>query len=533
MAITPIDIIARPFSIEPFTNLMLPDGIFDTALKKQLISCFCTNTSGVSLQEVTIYLEGISDLGIVPIAKSHYFGEIKPGASIRVSWLADFEHGTPGKKTVSFIAQAKGMSLVRRLKQIYVSRTTFNVKTGEYTCTIEEGVFKMLRPKVIGPGDEWRPCNEKCDNNGRIIGPWIPVEVSMAFYPNPSYSGKHGELPFGDPWWKILAILAIIVAWLITALLSKEAGGAFVAGSFEETKGDVNILDAEDIVERVAAPNNNVPVNCCTPQSGTQDSNPLLSDIDKAVKVAIATATAAGATYITNYALPVALSDDEDPWWRGQEATTPDPSELTVAEKVHAKLSYPNGPPNAGIPYPIEVKWEYTRITTGKSYTYSIREIQKNTHVNGGIEVDVPKTHRPFEKPLIIKTRIRRGDGTLFSGDDLYAFALLRSPDDMYFIINLTDDGLNNDIVPNDGTYTGSIHLEEIYHILLKRKLKLEGLWRVYIFAQDINKATRDMLPQIAAKHIGGFVIASGIQITFNPNLPCPLSAHATITFVQ
>jgi hypothetical protein len=45
MVITPMDIRRRPFSVEPFTNIMLPDGIFDTALRKQRITCFYTNTS--------------------------------------------------------------------------------------------------------------------------------------------------------------------------------------------------------------------------------------------------------------------------------------------------------------------------------------------------------------------------------------------------------------------------------------------------------------------------------------------------------
>ena len=56
MAATPMEIRRRPFSVEPFTNVMLPDGIFDTALKKQRITCYYTNMSGATLHQVTIYL---------------------------------------------------------------------------------------------------------------------------------------------------------------------------------------------------------------------------------------------------------------------------------------------------------------------------------------------------------------------------------------------------------------------------------------------------------------------------------------------
>ncbi len=152
--------------------------------------------------------------------------------------------------------------------------------------------------------------------------------------------------------------------------------------------------------------------------------------------------------------------------------------------------------------------------------------------MNGGVEVEVPSVHYAFAEPLVIKSRFKREDGKLFDGEDLYAFSLLRSPDDVYFLVDLVDDGIGPDEQPNDGTYTGSIHLEEAYRHLLKHKLKLEGLWRVYVFAQDVNHATPDMLPEIAAKQIGGFMVASGLKITFDPTLPCPLQAQAAVTVV-
>jgi hypothetical protein len=228
----------------------------------------------------------------------------------------------------------------------------------------------------------------------------------------------------------------------------------------------------------------------------------------------------------------VGLSDAADPWWRGQEATPPAAGELTIAEAVAVTFDYPGSAPNAGLPYPIHVRWNYERVTTGNTYAYSVEETPTNIHVNGGVEVEVPAVHHAFSKPLIIKARFKREDGQLFRGEDLYAFALLRSPDDMYFLVDLVDDGIQHDDQPNDGTYTGAIHLEQVYRILLRHKLKLEGLWRVYVFAQDVNNATPDMLPEIAAQRIGGFMVASGLQITFDPSLPCPLQAQATVTVI-
>jgi hypothetical protein len=502
MAVTTMDIQRRPFSVEAFTNVMLPDGIFDTALKKQRITCFYTNISNAALNNVTIYLEGVGDPGIVPVAQSYFFPQIGPGASVRVSWLADFEHGTPGKKLVSFIARAQGLDLVRTLKQIFVSSTKRDPVTGEYTCTVEEGTLRVSTLAVIGPKDKWRPCKERQDQCRPTVGPWVPAKMSMSFEPNPAYAGVHGDLPFSDPWWKILAIIVAIIAAIVAivaAVMGEGTAGTAVGGTFEETTGDVD---------------------CCTPDPGGIPGDDSL--------------TIAGvASVVATTAVAVALSDGPDSWWRGQEATPPAPGELTTAESVDAEFAYPGGAPNAGEPYKIAVKWTYQRVTTGNTYSHSVEEEQTNIHVNGGVEVEVPAVHHAFAEPLVIKGRFRRENGDLFSGQDLYAFALLRSPDDMYFLVHLDDDGIQEDKQANDGTYTGAIHLEQVYRQLLQNKLKLEGVWRVYVFAQDVNNATPDMLPEIAATHVGGFMVASGIKITFDPTLPCPLQAQATVAVVM
>jgi len=245
--------------------------------------------------------------------------------------------------------------------------------------------------------------------------------------------------------------------------------------------------------------------------------------------------TVAGvASAIATGAVAVGLSDAADPWWRGQEATPPKAGELTKAEKVDVKFSYPDDSLVVGKPYPVHVAWAYQRLTTGNAYNYDVDETQTNIHVNGGVEIEVPVLHHAFAAPLVVKTRFLRENGKPFYGDDLYAFALLRSPGDgMYFLIDLLDDGIAPDKKANDGTYTGSINLEAAYRILLKNKLKLEGRWQVYVFAQDVNDATPDMKPEIAAQHIGGFMVASALRITFDPTLPCPLEAQATVDVVM
>jgi hypothetical protein len=502
MATTTMDIIRRPFSVEPYTQIMLPDGIFDTALKLQQITCFYTNTSPSDLHDVTIYLEGVGDPGIVPMAQSYFFPQIPAGAAVRVSWLADFEFGSPGKKIVSFIAQAAGMSLVRTLKQIFVSQTTQDPVTGEYSCEVEEGTLKVSSLEVIGPKDKWRPCSERDKECRPTQGPWIPSRMSMAFYPNPAYNGIHGDLPFSDPWWKILAWIVAAIAALVAIIAAAKGegtAGTAVSGTFDETTGDID---------------------CCTPEPGEIPGD------DGMTVAGVASAIATGA-------VAVGLSDDADPWWRGQEATPPKKNELTQAESVDVKFEYPDDAPVAGKAYPVHVAWKYQRFTSGNTYHYDVDETQTNIHVCDGVEIEVPAVHHAFSSPLVVKTRFKRKDGKPFTGQELYAFALLRSPGEgMYFLIDLLDDGISPDEKQNDGTYTGSIHLEEAYRLLLKNKLKLEGRWRIYVFAQDVNDATPDMEPEIAAQHIGGFVVASALRISFDPTLPCPLEAQATVDVI-
>lgn len=502
MTITPMEIRRRPFSIEFYTNIMMPDGIFDTAIKRQWITCFYTNISAETLYEVSIYLEGIEDPGIMSVAQSYLFPEIKPEASVRVSWLADFEHGKPGKKIVSFIAQAKGMSPVRTLKHIFVSETKQDETTGEYVCNIGESALKVSKLEVIGPKENRLPCScSENEGNGKCqpAGPWVPVKISMASYSNTPYPGIHNELPFSDPWWKVVAwVVAAVAAIVAVVAAAKGEGtaGTAVKGGFDETGG----------------------ISCCTPDPGGIPGDDSLT----VAGVASAIATAAVA---------VGMSDYEDPFWRGQEATFPTEGELTVAEKLEIQFNYPVGAPQAGVNYPVNVKWEYQRITTGKTYTHFVEEVQVNTHLTSDVYVEVPSIHEAFKESLIIKARFKRTNDELYTGEDLYAFSLLRSPNDMYFFINLSDDGIEYDEQANDGTYTGSIHLEKVYG--LHPNIVLEGDWRIYVFAQDVNDAAPDMPPQVAATRIGGNMIASGLQITFDPSLPCPLEAQATVKVVH
>lgn len=500
---TPIALPNRPFSVEPLSRIMLPDGIFDTAIAVQEITCHCKNTSAQPLDDVTIYFESASDPAINVTAQTHHIGRLEPGAAVKVAWRAGFTGASPGKKLISVVSKAAGMEIARSIKQIFVSETSYDASTEAWTCRVEEGEMRVTRLEAITADAPWRHCD---DRTRGPIGPWIPTRMTMTFHPNPAYGGQHGDLPFSDPWWKILAwivaALAAITA-IIAAVLGYGTAGVAIGGEFDETTLDVD---------------------CCAPDiggTGTTIGGPS------------AGITVAGvASMVAIVAVAVALADDADPWWRGQAATAPSPGELTVAETVDATFEYPEAP-NAGTPYPVNVRWQYERATTGQTYTHDVSETRHNTHLAGSVEVDVPKEIVAFKEPLVVRARIRKADvNELYSGAELHVFAIVRSPGGFGFVIDLHDDGIAPDQRPNDGTYTGSLVLEEAYRTLLRGGQPLRGVWTVHIFAQDVNDAPEGEVPHVAAQTIGGFVVASAVTLTFDSSLPCPLEAMASTIVV-
>ncbi len=320
--------------------------------------------------------------------------------------------------------------------------------------------------------------------------------MTLAWVPNPSFAGVHGDLPFSDPWWKILAIIVAIIAAIVAIVAAALGAGTAsfgASGTFDETEPSIS---------------------CCKPDA---EASP-----DTAWTVAGVAST------IAMVAAAVALSDVADPFWRGQEKTPPASGELTIGEKVVAKWSLPRAP-DAGKPYTADVKWTYTRFTTGQNYEYSVSETQKNVHVSDGVDVETPPTVHPF-KPLWVRAKFHKAGGALFRGSELYSFALFRAPGGLYFVVPMSDDGLGFDPGANDGVYAGSLELEKAYRLLLKWHQTIYGVWRVYVFAQDVNLTKPGTAPEIAAQQIGGFFVASAVHITFDPTLPCPLEAQGTIT---
>jgi hypothetical protein len=321
----------------------------------------------------------------------------------------------------------------------------------------------------------------------------------MAVTPNPAYDGQFGALPFEDPWRKVLdwivAAVAAIVA-IIAAATGHGTAGFGASGTFEETDPSVS---------------------CCSPDPGTTHD---VTGHD----------TVAGiASIIATVGVAVGLADAKDPWRRGQEATPPGAGELTTGESVHAKFGYA-APPQAGTPFAVEVAWEYARTTSASSYAHSVAETVTNEHLLDHVKVDAPAQVTSLEDEFIIRARFLRDARKAYAGPDLYAYALLLAPGGTGFFLPLFDDGTRADERANDGDYTGRFDLVRAYRRLLSDQQEVNGIWRVFVYAQDIKAAASGIEPTEAAAYIGGFPIASATKLSFDPTLPCPLTADAVVT---
>src|SRR5947208_1488704 len=94
----------RPFSTEPITGLMLPDGIFEASIGKQNINAHFKNNSG-AVANVQVYIESVSHPGIIVSPATIPLANAQAGVAYLFNWEADFSGAPPGKHLISFIVE--------------------------------------------------------------------------------------------------------------------------------------------------------------------------------------------------------------------------------------------------------------------------------------------------------------------------------------------------------------------------------------------------------------------------------------------
>jgi hypothetical protein len=525
----------RPFATEPFTGLMTPDGIFEAALGEQVINAHVQNT-GATVTDVQVYVESVSDPGIVVTPQTQYIASAAGGVSHLFSWQADFTAAQPGKHLVSFIVQTPS-GHQRIIKKIFVTKMAYNPATHSFLAATPEGVLAVAFESMIGPanptccpGNKRGTCaNGVCvarqalanavtaaaqnqesagqagnllhyltkefkryDPNFVFCMPQVLIDtVDTVVVPTPPFAGQYGDLPFQDPWWKV--ILAILAFLLLVAAAIAEA----VDGTGTITVGASGTHDLPS----------GTGGSCCTPSASGGGTSTVAAGL-----------TAAAATVATI----AAASDVRDPYRKGQDHTAPDTTtELTKAEALKMSLKY-SDPIIPGKPFKVGIEYKYVRHTTAKNYTYSATETNENVHLLDHYVIDAPNVVRAYKRePFIVKAQFYEDDKKLYKGDQLFVQCYLIGPSGQFHTFPLQDNGVSPDAKPNDGTYTGMWRFttEDI------------GLWKFFVLAQDVNRADPNLDPEQAAQIIAGMILTNQLSITFEGGT-CPLVPDGDVNVI-
>ncbi len=527
----------RPFATEPFTGLMTPDGLFEAALGQQVINVHVKNTAG-SVPNVQVYVESVSDPGIVITPATHYIGTAESGASHLFSWQADFTLASPGKHLVSFIVRTTAGNQ-RIIKKIFVTKMAYHPATHSFSVTTPEGVLDVAFKEMLGPkdplccrGNKDTTCTDgtcrgrtavthalnmasllqdqsastKDDQHGNLlrylthgfrgndkdfvfcVRQVLIDKLEANVRPTPAYTGQYGDLPFQDPWWKIalafLAFLLVVAAAIAEALDGSGDVTAGAGGTHDLPSGSGG--------------------SCCTPAASGSGTSPIAAGL----------LAAAGTV-----ALIAGASDARDPFRKGQDHTAPATNtELTTGENLKLAFKYPEAI-IPGTAFKVGVDYQYERQTTAQTYNHAASETNTNTHLLDHYHISAPDVVRVYKREaFIMKAQFYDGDKKPYRGDQLFVQCFLVGPAGQVRKFPLQDHGVFPDEKANDGTYTGGIRFSG----------NDGGLWKYFVLAQDVNRADPNLEPEEAAQIIAGMILTDQLSISFTGGT-CPLVADGDV----
>lgn len=485
----PLAISRRPFAVEPTTGVMMPDGIFDCSIFRQEITCFIRNTSSKPIRKMWVRPHPRNNPEWTLISHPQIdLVNVAPGSAISVSWLCDFRNSTPGKKPFRIEfggTYENGQGFDGYLAStIFVSKTTFDPVTKKYTCRVPEGAMEVeFTQSLRSPPHEFKVNNELV----RIPALPIPIAFMAVVRSNP---GQELHIPFNDPWWKVVAWIVAVVAGIgaiLEALKGNGQASVGIGGFGHDNPADYR---------------------WCFPDPTTKKPDMTSAGILSA---------------ISQTAVLVGMSDRIDPWERGRVASGFAAGvEVPLQETLAATLKYP-GLIAAGRAYEVGIDWVYTATTTsGRTKTVSMSDREINSHAVKHWEIDSPMTSSGSGKPIVVRIRGHLPDGNTYRGEDLYAFAEFTSPgaNPKTIRVRLLDDGRLFDSAANDSWYTGGIIIENLFSQF--GVFEYRGEWSVAFFAQNVNAATPEMPPKLAATFVGGNPVLAPLQYTQEPKA-CPV----------
>jgi len=273
-------------------------------------------------------VSSVSHPGIVVTPQTHVIAALSAGATRLASWEADFSAAPPGIHQVSFVAEVGG-ARTRMIKKIFVTRVGYDPVSKTYTVSAPEGELRAELVSMVGPRrpiccgqprnprttdtqqtsifDYLRSEAGRHDSNFQLcIRSYLLGRTRLNVTNIPPYTGRLGDLPYQDPWWKVLlCVLALLL--VIAAAIAEAVDG----------KGEISTTGGPG--------GEGSPTGDCCGLNPSGGGNSYVA----AGLLAAAAVVAVAAAY----------SDVKDPFRRGQEATDPGVA-TTLTESLEAVIFY-------------------------------------------------------------------------------------------------------------------------------------------------------------------------------------------------
>ena len=438
----PINVLAqividtRPFAINPRTSFMNPDGILDVTIDNQIIGVYLKNIGPTALTNVQATLTFPSASGIVVTKGTENFGTLPPDVPVLGLFRASFGASLPGKFDAILDISADSFS-DQLTRKIFVSQTSSSGSID--MATVPQGSLSLDANSLTFFG------------GSNFNSALFPTSFTWTMTPSAPFEGQFSEIPFFDPWWKVLGAVLVGVT----------TGVAIGDGIDKACQGD---------------------------RGG--------------VAQATAGGLALGTVLLTAGKVTVA-TDVKGPFRRGEENTFPLPGELTTSEEVVMAINYLDEP-IVGSPFSAEVDFTFTRfLSTGDTLAFNVSEIVSNERVISSRSIAANRNTFSSGDDIVITAQFLNGSGASLVGTDAFVVAKIDNRDiegvkilDSIDVI-LRDDGQKGDAIALDGVYTGVHPFGPD-----------SGIFDIFVFAQDINRAPEIGDPLVLAEEIGGILIS-------------------------
>lgn len=479
----PIEIRNRPFSIEPNTLVMMPDGIFDAALVYQEIAFFVTNISKRPITRCMVRPDMRRKTEWTYSGNPmDEIGYLSPGESRLVRWLARFDECTPGKKAlpIEFGAEVEDGEFSQGYdgyigSRIFVSRTTQLLGTNRFRCEVPEGALDLdiLEYSTV-PG--WKLPLKDENGNYVIDIPPLPI-IEKVSGKTLLVPGMEDAIPFQDPWWKVVAWIVAVLAYLGAIIAAKEGQGtASIGVSGEWGSGNGG--------------------NWCTP-------DPMEAQ-DKM--------TVAGVlSVIGSSAIRVGMMDVRDPWQKGRDFHPNDPGDPRVSEIVEAVIDPPDEL-RAGDVWHVPINWNYTATTrSGVSRSVAKQETGHSENAPADRRVEYPEEVSVGEA-IVVGLYLEHSDGTPYLGDELYGFVTFISPIGRVYRRDFQNVGFLDRKPLPPGYFEAGLHTEKIGPEHGWEEMC--GKWSIQLHGQIVNRAPEGIDPFVAATFVGGDAVFSTVRLS-------------------